>query len=927
MLRPRTAWYFLLMCTALACSVAPGQDNAREKRRAVLILTIDQPNRPFARDLIDGIQDSTREAIGLSTFIEFQGSTALESSDVAVQRQKLLAARYAGKDIDIIVAIGDRTIPEAERLRNELFPAAKLLFLVSSKDTIRSGVRQGEGLWVDSGPLSSVRLALALMPERRHLVVISGTTAVDQMWRESVADSLHEFPGKIDATYLNGVPLPELVKSARNFPRNSIVVLTTNMVDRSGRATGNVDQARELSSVTEAPVVEGTDLSLGQGSLGGEVAGFRLTGQEIGRRIQRTLDTGEAPDGVTIDTAPRRKVLDWRQLKRLGISEDRVPPGFEILYREPTLWREHRIAIVTILGSLIIQTVLISFLLAERRRRAEAQTRLQRQLKLEAMVAKASAHFSAATPDEIPPQLHQISAGLFESIGIERVVVWVQTPEEHEYFPVHWWPETKLPAQRDAVHQRFPFLHRKMLGGLTVSAASLTELPSDATLDVAELQALGYVSLLMIPLKGADEPIGALILGTYHHVTNWETETISTLQVLASSLGQGISRSMSEERVHRSEEQNRAMLASLPGFVLMLDGQGKILRQNNRLDLPEAELPKALAGARLGQNYLDRWRADGEGGTHVAEALDDVIRGDQTSLVMEYRYETEAGTRWLEVHAESISEGQRGAVVSQIDITRRKEQESENAQNRQTAWHLNRVAALGELTASLAHEINQPLAAILSSGEAAFGYLSRPVPDLAEALEAVRDIVEDDKRAGAIIGRMRSMLKRGHEKTQAVDLCATVDDTLRLLINEARLRHVILRHIPTRNLPPIVADPTQLQQVILNLITNGMEAAETMPGHREVEIRTFCTAADGIQFLEVSDSGPGIPSDKLKTIFEPFYTSKREGLGLGLSICRSIIDSFGGKITVESPPNGGAVFRVSVRTFFQVAGKVTSQAI
>jgi signal transduction histidine kinase len=159
------------------------------------------------------------------------------------------------------------------------------------------------------------------------------------------------------------------------------------------------------------------------------------------------------------------------------------------------------------------------------------------------------------------------------------------------------------------------------------------------------------------------------------------------------------------------------------------------------------------------------------------------------------------------------------------------------------------------------------------------------------------------------------MLKRGQEEIQAVDLGAAVDETLRLLFSEARFRRVILRHSRTPDLPPIAADKTQIQQVILNLIQNGIEAAETMPGHRRVEIGTSGMAAGGMQLIEVRDTGPGIPPELAARIFEPFYTSKREGLGLGLSICRSIVESFGGRITVESPPAGGAVFRVFLRTF------------
>jgi C4-dicarboxylate-specific signal transduction histidine kinase len=601
------------------------------------------------------------------------------------------------------------------------------------------------------------------------------------------------------------------------------------------------------------------------------------------------------------------------------IPDGRFPLSFEILYSQPILREQHRGVILAVIAGLVLQTLLISFLLTERRRRAQAQARMQRQLKLQATVSKASADLSAATHEDLPARLRVVSAGLSSCLDMERVSVWIYRPEEHDYVPLHWWPESQEPVRRAPIAQRFPHLHSELLAGRTITVYNLDELPLSAARDVAELRDLGLVSFLAIPLKLAEEPIGAFFVGTYNHAGNWDSEVISSLQVLADILAQGISRSIAEERARRTEEQSRAMLASLPGFVLMIDGMGQILRQSNRLDLVETELPPTLAGARLGKNLLELWRADGEAASHVAQALEKVVRGDRTSLVTEYRYATADGMRWMEVCAESLYGGQRGAVVSHTDITGRKKTERENAQNRQTAWHLNRVAALGELTASLAHEINQSLAAILNSAEAAAALLNRRSPDVAEAMEAISDIIHDDKRAGAVISKIRSMLKRSHEGTQAVDLNAAVSETLRLVTNEARLRHVVLRHVATADLPCVVADPTQLQQVILNLVTNGIEPADIMPDRRQVEIRTSRAAEDGMQLREVRDSGPGIPGETLTAIFEPFYTTKREGLGFGLSICRSIVDSFGGRITVESPPDGGAVFRVFLRTFLDVS--------
>lgn len=915
MLRKRTfrnIWCFLSAFCGIGYEFGFCQAIDSTKHRAALILITDQPTRPTTRDLLDGIQEATRDAIGLTLFVEFNGPTALENQDVIVERRRLLTKRYAGQRIELLVAVGDRVVAEAESLRADLFPSAKLLFLALSRNTA-AGLRQGEGLLVDMSPLQSIQLVMMLKPDIPRLVVVSGTSTYDEMLRKSLADSLSVLSGKREVSYLAGLPLPELVAKAKEFPKGTLIALASQVADRSGRATSLPDQARELSR-TGAIVVEGSDASLGHGSLGGDLTAYRLMGQELGRRIRRTLDTGAAPEGVVLDAAPRRLALDWRELKRLGISEGSVPPGFELAYRRPTLWEEHRSAILAVGGGLLLQTALIWFLLTERRRRAQTQARMQRQLQLEATVSKASADLSVVTREDLPDRLRDVSAGLSSCLGVERVAAWIYDLDEQDYVPIHWWPHFRPPVRHGAVAQQFPYLYKELLGGRTVSIEHLDELPPSAARDVAELQQQGFVSVVAIPLKLAEEPVGAFVLGTYTRTLRWDSEAISTLHVLADILGQGISRSLAEDRARGMEEQSRAMLASLPGFVLMVDGTGQILKQNSRLELAETELPGALAAAHPGRNLLELSRSDGEPARQLTQALEKVVLGQRTSLVMEYRYNAAQGARWMEVCAQRLWGKQTGAVISYTDITERKRIEEENAQNRQTAWHLNRVAALGELTASLAHEINQPLAAILNSAEAAAALLSRSSPDLPEAMEAIRDIIHDDKRAGAVIHKMRSMLKRRHEGVQPVDLNATVTDTLRLVMNEARLRHVHLRQVLSPDLPSVVADPTQLQQVILNLVTNGIEAVESME-QRVVEIQTSRSALDAMHALEVRDSGPGIPAEMLTAIFEPFYTTKRQGLGFGLSICRSIVDSLGGKITVENRTEGGAVFRVLLREF------------
>ncbi|MGC1552921.1 MAG: ATP-binding protein, partial [Bradyrhizobium sp.] len=216
-------------------------------------------------------------------------------------------------------------------------------------------------------------------------------------------------------------------------------------------------------------------------------------------------------------------------------------------------------------------------------------------------------------------------------------------------------------------------------------------------------------------------------------------------------------------------------------------------------------------------------------------------------------------------------------------------------------------ATAGELTASIAHEINQPLGSILTNAETAQAILKSPSPDIAELNEIVGDIVRDDRRAGEVIRRMRSLLKKAPFELKSLDLNDLVRETVKLVL--AVGRKVELVSVITPDALPILGDSIQLQQVILNLVTNGIDAMKDTPTeNRIVSLRT--SRVDEFAELSVSDLGPGIPEDKLKGVFEPFFTSKAEGMGIGLSIARTIIEAHQGLISARNQVHGGASFRI-----------------
>ena len=250
-----------------------------------------------------------------------------------------------------------------------------------------------------------------------------------------------------------------------------------------------------------------------------------------------------------------------------------------------------------------------------------------------------------------------------------------------------------------------------------------------------------------------------------------------------------------------------------------------------------------------------------------------------------------------------------GYIGSCIDITEQKRAEATLRQSLDEIAHMNRVAAMGELTASIAHEVNQPLAAILSNAQAANRFLGGESPDLAQVRECLTAIVADDKRAGEVIRRLRGLLKRGASQPSLVDLNEVVSDAIRLLGNDAILRNVSVKVEPFPGLPAALGDRIQLYQLALNLIMNGLDAvAERSPGDRWVLVRTAEADGGGVE-LTVEDSGSGVAASDLARVFEPFFSTKREGLGMGLSISRSIVQAHGGKIWAENAVGGGAIFR------------------
>lgn len=377
------------------------------------------------------------------------------------------------------------------------------------------------------------------------------------------------------------------------------------------------------------------------------------------------------------------------------------------------------------------------------------------------------------------------------------------------------------------------------------------------------------------------------------------------LQLVATLIEQ---RQRVERSLHESEERFRAMANTAP-VLLWMSGPDKLCTFFNQGWL-------SFTGRTIEQEMGTGW-AESVHPDDLNQCLE-IYRSSfdaRQPFEMEYRLRRHDGEyRWVfDAGAPRTAPNGEflGYIGSCLDITDRKDAEESN----RALAHVQRLAIIGELTAAIAHELKQPLSAIMSNADAAGTLLDTANPPLAEIREIVSDIRRADLRADQVLNHLRDFLRKREVLMQPLDLNDTIAEVLPLVLGDARKRQVQIRTEFASDLPHVFGNQTQLQQVLINLVVNGMDAmANTPEAKRRLVVRTSRPNGDARVEVAVTDHGSGIPSGSMQHLFQSFFTTRAEGMGLGLSIARSIVESHGGRIWADNNPEGGATFHFTVQT-------------
>ena len=415
-----------------------------------------------------------------------------------------------------------------------------------------------------------------------------------------------------------------------------------------------------------------------------------------------------------------------------------------------------------------------------------------------------------------------------------------------------------------------------------------------------------------VPLVGEGDLIGALAFGSLSDPPA-PAALVANAQLVGEVLASALRRKHSEEALRQSEIMKSAILQSLASGVAVIDRRGVLLQVNDPW--------RSLAGrgewmnAEIGSNLIAECWAAFEKGDRVAgevvAGVTEVLERSQPRFTIEQRTEAVGPPEWWTLTAVPLNRPEGGAVLTRANVTELRRAELDAQRSREELAHVARVSTVGEMTASLAHQLNQPLAAIMTNAQAGKRILDSDRPDFGEVRAILGDIVDDDRRASDVIQRLRELLRKGQLDMTRVNLAAAVRDVVDLVASEAIIRNVTVILEVEEDPVFVRGDRVQLQQVVLNLVQNAMEAmADAGTSVRRIVIR--CAKWKQQQaIVTIHDSGPGLEPASEQSIFEPFYTTKPNGMGMGLSIVRSIVEAHGGVIAGSNDPGGrGAVFEL-----------------
>jgi len=560
-------------------------------------------------------------------------------------------------------------------------------------------------------------------------------------------------------------------------------------------------------------------------------------------------------------------------------------------------------SLLVVAGTLMCCATLIQ----ERRR---SQHALSARLRFEELLSQLSRSFVQMPSDVMDRAIDGWLGRIGVFLEVDCVALLVADHDNRRLVPAHSWTGPRMPAPPVGITaSSFPKAMATIQSFHTVAIADVHALKA-SEIDREPLLTLGLTGAAAAPIFEGDRLIGALVAGSVERVP-WAGPLADSLRLVGEVLGNVLERKRAEDALRASELMKAAILESLKTGVVVVDAVGTVVAHNRSwkelarrcgcVDVDDRrDMLGALAAAEQSGSRLAR---------DMRKGLIGVLDGSRPLMVLEHSA-NDTDRSWALVIVPLAC--REGAVLTRADITDVRQAERAAQRSHRELAHVTRVSTMGELTASLAHQINQPLTAIRTNAQVARRLLDSDRPDVPEVRNILSDIVNDERRASDVITSVRSLLRKGELDMTSVDLPGVIREVASLIDGEMMSRNVSLRVHLDDDPIPVHGDRVHLQQVVLNLLQNALEATGDRSRPDRV-VRLTCRRIDHRARVTVEDSGPGLRPGEEEIVFEPFFTTKGDGMGMGLAIVRSIVEAHGGTVhAANGGQAGGALFEVTL---------------
>ena len=853
--------FFLIVATVAAFAlIFTANAPAAEPKRVLLVQSFGSAATPFTARLV-AFETELIAKMGDRVDLDEVSLDMARYSDRDIQEAivNYLQKRQAKWQPDLVVPIGSSATIFVANYRDRLFPETPILYVVDRR-LLPPGALEKNATYVGQeidlpGLLEDM---LQVAPATKNVAVIVGATPLEHYWQEAFQKAAAPLAGRINFTYYSDLSFDQMKERASTLPPDSYIIFLLLVRDAAGVTLNSDNALQRLHAVAHAPIGSIFDHQLGLGIVGGRLYESEGVGKEAADVAIRILN-GEPASSIPprlFERLPAR--YDWRELQRWKINEKLLPPGSTVLFRQPTVWDRYRAWIIAGISICILQALLITGLLANlvKRRRAE-RSLTESEGRFQTMADAAPVLIWVSGEDKLPTYFNK---------------AWLEfTGRSMEQELGNGWKEGVHPddlakisqTYGPAVDAREPFVMQYRLKNSDGEYRWITDQGVPRYGPGGNFR--GYVGACVditdllkkeATLRQFEERVALAAEAAHHGV--WELDTVT----------------------------NELWVSDKARSILDLDG-----------DAPTYEDLQARV------HPDDRAARDAA----VKKAI--ATKGDYE---LEYRVPLRDGAiRWIGERARCLAD-EKGELTRllgvSVDITKRKQAEDEAHRQRGQINLLSRVSLLGEMTTSLAHELYQPLSAIITNANAGMRSIDKGKEDPGTLREILVDVEADGRRAHDIIRNVRNTIRKSHPTLRCINLNELVTKVAHIVRLDAVAHSCEVETSLATDLPLIEGDPVQIQQVLVNLVSNALDAmGQTPPDRRKVEISTAGNGDNEVR-LSVRDHGTGIRTEVHERLFDRFFTTKEQGLGMGLAIVRSIVESHGGDIQAENVADGGALF-------------------